>query len=173
MESPPDTMRKPRTTTAFLAAILVTLLVALPGSALAKPERGDGPYTPFPDDPSSQRAKSYVDQLNQKLPGARSDRTVTPSQLTKGVTLRSGRPARAPAAEGKTGEHTGTGARDAKRASSSPRALDRATPFARAGFAEASAPPDPSPAPYLALGCALALAALGVGAYRRRRRWAQ
>lgn len=150
-----------RTARSALATALVVALAAPAGALAAK---GDGPYTPFPDEPRD-RALNYLDKLNQRHRGAASKagaRPVTPAALARGVRVPQGDlDARVPRSV----------RADPERGTSRPDA-DSASPFARAGVDEASPPPDPKVAPFLALGAGLALAALAVGVYRRRRPWA-
>src|SRR2546421_12576234 len=81
-----------------VGSLLSALALAFPAGAAA--HAGDGPYTPFPEDPTA-RALDFVSKLNkQRFGGGRSQAapSLTPQQLVAGVDLA---PARSRAGPGK------------------------------------------------------------------------
>lgn len=116
--------------------------------ALAAP--GDGPYTPFPEDPAA-RALDFLQRLNSAGPDASAN--LTPKQLERGVVVR-------PPAAAETGARPRRGAGVAEAA---------VTPFRQAGVARASDPPSPAGWPFAVLAGVLASAAVALAL--RGRAW--
>lgn len=149
-----------------LAAAGLACLALAPAAQAAK---GDGPYTPFPEDPG-HRAADFVNKLNHARSGGGSAATgrqgtgaLTPAQLATGVTIK-------PRVAGR-GRHAGASGpgRHAGGADGRVQAGAAAgTPFDRAGFAEASDPPSPSALPFILIGAALAAAGAALAARGRR-----
>ena len=130
-----------------VCVLLLALALVFPAAAAA--HAGDGPYTPFPEDPTA-RALDFVSKLNKARLGGDSSRatpSLTLAQLTKGVDL-----APAPA-----------------RAGGKKEVAAREVPFRQAGVATSSAPPSPATWPFAALAGVLGAAAVAVAWGQRRR----
>jgi hypothetical protein len=122
---------------AALSVLCLITVLAIPAGATAA--AGDGPYTPFPEDPTG-RALDFVFKLNRDRGGGGRQGTrvsLTTERLIEGVSL-------VPQPKG---------------AGSKKDAQQRDLPFEQAGVASSSDPPSPAMWPFVALA-----AALGVGA---------
>jgi len=153
--------------------VTLACLVAAPAAHAAK---GDGPYTPFPDD-ANGRADGFVKKIGKRpessggAPTAR--RQIAPDELAKGTYLPQGpdgprqvgtRSRRAGSGSG-SGPGVGVGQGPAR---SNP--FDRAGPGVAAQAGQSGRPDVPSSLPFLAAGVLLALGA-GAAAFAPRRRF--
>jgi hypothetical protein len=134
--------REPNRRLAVLSAVCLIAALAAPAGATAA--AGDGPYTPFPEDPTA-RALDFVSKLNRDRGAGGAQASLTPEQLIEGVSL----------------------APEPKGAGSKRDVEQRDVPFEQAGVATSSDPPSPATWPFAVLAAALAAGALAAAWMQR------